>query len=319
MWSILTAMADKHRWRRPRRGASDTATSTTPLPAQTPVQAPARTTAPASEPAGAVTTAAPPAAGPMESGDGSVTESGVESGGLAGTIARSLIVTLFLAAHPKQALVTALALAGAAAASGRPAREVGLVFAAVVVGQTILGWHNDLVDRERDARHAVSRKPIAEGTLDPGTAWFALSIAVLLVIPLSITTGVTAGSFYLGSLVVGILGNVVLRRGPLSFVPWAVSFALYPAYLSYGGFGGEALGDPPVAVLVVLAALLGVGVHFVRAIWGLVADDREGWTYLPLRLGRRLGATRLLLISAAYVVVVLVLVVVVAATQGLTA
>ncbi len=46
--------------------------------------------------------------------------------------------------------------------------------------------------------------------------------------------------------------------------------------------------------MVVLAALLGVGVHLLRSIWGLVADDEDGWTYLPLRLGRRLGATRLL-------------------------
>ena len=37
--------------------------------------------------------------------------------------------------------------------------------------------------------------------------------------------------------------------------------------------------------MVVLAALLGVGVHLLRSIWGLVADDEDGWTYLPLRSG----------------------------------
>ena len=93
----------------------------------------------------------------------------------------------------------------------------------MLVGQTILGWHNDLVDRERDEDHHAPRKPIAEGRLDAGTAWFALTIAVLLVIPLSISTGVTAGTLYLLSLVLGILGNVVLRRGVLSWVTWAAS------------------------------------------------------------------------------------------------
>ena len=58
------------------------------------------------------------------------------------------------------------------------------MLATVLVGQTILGWHNDLVDRNRDARHQTPGKPIAEGKLDPGTAWFALACAVLLVVPL---------------------------------------------------------------------------------------------------------------------------------------
>ena len=64
-------------------------------------------------------------------------------------------------------------------------------------------------------------KPVADGRLDAGTAWYAVVVAVLLVVPLSISTGVTAGTFYLGSLVVGLLGNVVLRRGRFSFLSWA--------------------------------------------------------------------------------------------------
>src|SRR5690606_9169235 len=126
-------------------------------------------------------------------------------------------------------------------------------------------------------------------------------------VPLSISVGVTAGALYLLSLVVGILGNVVLRRGLFSWVPWAVAFALYPAYLSYGGWGGGTEGDPPQVVMVVLAALLGVGVHVLRSIWGLVVDDQEDWTYLPLRLGRRLGATRLRGLAACWTGVVLAL------------
>lgn len=226
-------------------------------------------------------------------------------------------VTLFLAAHPRQALATATALALAALVSGRPVREAGIVFATVVVGQAILGWHNDLVDRERDTVHEASRKPIAQERLDPGTAWYALVVALLLVIPLSISVGVTAGMFYLVSLVIGIVGNVALRRGRLSPLPWMAAFALYPAYLSYGGFGGSTEGDPPQVAVVVASALLGLGVHFLRSIWGLVEDDRDGWTYLPLVLGRRLGATRLLVVASAYTGAVAVLLVLLGSTVGL--
>ncbi len=224
---------------------------------------------------------------------------------------------LLRTAHPKQAVLTALLIGGAAAVAGRPGREVTVVLATVLVGQTILGWHNDLVDRQRDARHQTTGKPIAAGKLDPSTVWFALACAVLLVVPLSIATGVTAGSCYLLSLGTGMLGNVVLRQGVLSWLPWAISFALYPAYLSYGGWGGIAEGSAPEPAMTILAALLGVGVHFLRAIWGLVADNEDGWTYLPLKVGLRLGATKLLALASAYIVLIVAAMGLVGASLGL--
>lgn len=214
---------------------------------------------------------------------------------------------LLRAAHPRQALVTALGLAGAAALAGRPSREILLVLATVVVGQAILGWHNDLVDRTRDQRHHSAGKPVADGRLDPGTVWFVLALAVLVVVPLSVANGLYAAGAYLGSLLIGLVGNWTwLRKGLLSWLPWALSFALYPAFLSYGGFGGKDNGDPPQILVTVLFALLGVGVHLLRALWGLVADNAEGWTYLPLRLGLRLGATKLLLLASVYTAAVVV-------------
>lgn len=233
------------------------------------------------------------------------------------SILDSTPVVLFMAAHPRQAVLTAVGLGSAALVAGRPLREAAVVAATVLVGQTVLGWHNDIVDRERDARHGTARKPVAEGRIDVGSVWYAIVIAVLLVVPLSISTGVTAGTLYLGSLALGLLGNVALRQGRFSFLPWAASYALFPAYLSFGGWGGGAEGDPPQIAMTVLAALLGVGVHFLRSIWGLVADDADGWTYLPLQLGRRLGATRLLILSASYTAVVLAVMAILGGTIGL--
>jgi len=213
---------------------------------------------------------------------------------------------LIRAAHPRQAVVTALAMGVAAALAGRPTRELLLVAGTVLVGQSCLGWFNDLVDRKRDARHQAAGKPVADGRLDPGTVWFWLAIGVFVVVPLSIANGVYAGSAYLLSLLAAVLGTWIwLRKGFFSWVPWAASFGLFPAFLSYGGWGGQDNGSPPEISVTVLAAALGVGVHFLRALWGLVPDNADGWTYLPLKLGLRLGASRLLWVASVYTVGVL--------------
>jgi len=213
-------------------------------------------------------------------------------------------VLLVRAAHPRQALLTAVGVTVVAALAGRTTRELGLVFLTVLVGQAVIGWHNDLVDRTRDQANEAPGKPLAAGTLDPGTVWFALACAVLLVVPLALSNGVTAGSAYLLAMAVGLMGNVSFRRGLLSWVTWAASYALYPAFLSYGGWGGDYLGEAPEITITVLAGLLGVCVHILRALPGLVADNREGQRHLPLRIALRTGAPRLLWITIALTVLV---------------
>ncbi|TNM36558.1 hypothetical protein FHP29_20735 [Nocardioides albidus] len=225
---------------------------------------------------------------------------------------------LLQAAHAKQAVTTALAMGLVAAVAGRPAREAGIVLLTVLVGQTILGWHNDIVDRQRDQAHGLTGKPIAAGRLEVGTAWYAIVVAFLLLVPLATMTGAWAAMYYAASLAVAMLGNIVLRTGVLSWWSWAASYALLPAYLSYGGWGGQAVGEAPEPAIVALAALLGVGIHFMRAVWGLVADHEDGWTYLPLKLGLKLGATRLLALSTLFTVAVVVAMIVVGARVGLS-
>lgn len=233
------------------------------------------------------------------------------------TLAHTTPVLLLRAAHPRQALLTATGLAVAAAISGRAGREVALVFGTVLVGQAVLGWHNDLVDQRRDARRLPSGKPLADGYLEPGTAWFALTCAVLLLVPMAISNGVTAGCAYLASVGVGLVGNVVLRGSLLSWLPWAVAFGLYPAFLSYGGWGGQAEGSPPEVAMVVLAAALGIGVHVLCALPGLVADHEDGVRHLPLRIALKIGATRLLVLAVAWTVLTVVGMLVVGNSVGL--
>lgn len=240
------------------------------------------------------------------------------SGPSGARIARWTPVLLVRAAHPRQALLTAVGLGVSAAASGRPAREVGLVAVTVLVGQALLGWDDDLADEASDRVDQRTAKPLVAGTLERGTLGFALACAVLLVVPLSLSSGIDAGLAYLLSLAVAVVGNRLLRSGPWSWVPWALAFALYPAYLSYGGWGGAADGHPPTVAMTVAAALLGVGAHVLTSLRGLVDDNRAGRRNLPLRLALRVGAPRLLVLTALSCALVIGAILVVAGTVGLS-
>lgn len=232
---------------------------------------------------------------------------------------RGTAVTLVLTAHPLRTLAMAIALAAAAALTGRAGDEVALVLVTVLVGQAALGWFNDVLDRQRDHDAARARKPIARGWIDPGTVSFAASCAVLLVVPLAVSNGTAAGLAYLGSLVCGALSDLFLRRTRFSFVPWAAGFGLLTAFLSYGGWGGGVHGGPPTTAMVVLAALLGIGVHFASSLADLVDDNQAGIRHLPLRIALRTGAVRLLWITAVCTALVCAGIVIAALTVGLVA
>lgn len=225
---------------------------------------------------------------------------------------------LVRAAHPRLALLTAAGMAVAAALSGRPWREVGLVAATVLVGQALLGWYDDLVDERADRADERTDKPLVVGALERGTVGFALACSVLLVVPLSLSSGIRAGLAYLLSLAIAVVGNRLLGATAFSWLPWAFGYALYPAYLSYGGWGGGADGHPPTIAITVVAGLLGIGVHVLGSLRGLVDDNRAGRRHLPLRLALWVGAPRLRVLAALWCAVCVALLGLVGSTVGLS-
>ena len=201
-------------------------------------------------------------------------------------LGETLPVLLVKAAHPRQALVTALGMAVAAGIAGRPLREIGLVFVTVLVGQAMLGWDNDLVDRGRDERHELPDKPIASGLLEPGHGVVQPGLRAAprrAPRPQRRVVGPAAPTSSPCS--IGLLGNRVLRGSVLSFLPWVLQFGLYPAYLAYGGWNGTGTrhaahrGDDRAR-----RHCSGLGVHVLRALPGLVPDNQDGLRSLPLRI-----------------------------------
>jgi 4-hydroxybenzoate polyprenyltransferase len=208
-----------------------------------------------------------------------------------------LVVSLALAAHPVQAMIIALGVAAAALASGRDWREVGLVLGTVLVGRASYGWLNDVADRDRDIAVERQDKVLVREWVDRGTLTFAAAVGVCFLVPMSIGSGTVAGLFHLGSVLAAWLYNTRIKTTPLSILPWALSFALLPPFLSYGGWGGGTHGSAPQQVIVALAALLGVCVHFLDSLPDLVEDNRNGIRSLPLIIALKVGAQPLLWIT----------------------
>lgn len=209
-------------------------------------------------------------------------------------------VSLVLACHPLPTVAMTVALTVAAALTGRPAQECALVAATILTGQLTVGWLNDVVDRGRDQAAGRTDKPVAAGWVDPGTVKFAIACAVLLVIPLSIANGTYAGLAHLGAVASAWAYDLWLKRTLLSWLPYAVSFALLVPFLSYGGLGGGLHGGPPSLWMTAVAALLGIGIHFLNTLPDLVEDKQTGVRHLPLRIAMRIGAPRLLWLSLAW-------------------
>jgi 4-hydroxybenzoate polyprenyltransferase len=227
-------------------------------------------------------------------------------------------LALLLSCHLGPTLAMTVGLTAAAALTGRSALECGLVAATVASGQVTVGWLNDVLDRHRDARVGRQDKPVALGWIDPGTVTFAIACAVLLCVPLSIANGTVAGIAHLLAVASAWLYDLYFKRTWLSWLPYAVSFGLLPAFLSYGGLGGGLHGGPPTIAMTVLAALLGIGVHVLNTLPDLVEDRENGLRHLPLRIALRTGAAKLLWIAVAYTALVAVGIVVAGFTVGVS-
>ncbi len=226
------------------------------------------------------------------------------------------IRSLSRAVHPRQALGFAVVVGTLVALTGRPAREILVSAVAVFVAQLIMGLVNDLLDVDRDRMGGARNKPIAEGVLPPGNASFAIAVLLLLVIPLSLQNGTTAGLYLLATLLVGYVHNRWLHTTPLSWVGWAATFALLTFFVTYGGWGRDTDGSAPLTSFVLLCALLGVCVHFLTSLPDLVVDNQASLKNLPLRIALRTGAPRLMVIAIVATVLVVAALVVSTAQAG---
>ncbi len=227
------------------------------------------------------------------------------------------LVALVLACHPLPTVAMTVALAVAAALSGRPPLQCGLVAVTVLSGQLTVGWINDVLDADGDRQVRRTDKPVAQGVLEPGTVVVATAVATLVCVPLSIANGTAAGIAHLLAVASAWTYDFWFKRTVLSWLPYAVSFGLLPAFLSYGGIGTGMHGAPPTVAMTVAAAFLGIGIHVLNVVPDLAEDDETGVRHLPLRVALRIGAPALRRIGLVWTALSMAGLVVAALTVGL--
>jgi 4-hydroxybenzoate polyprenyltransferase len=189
---------------------------------------------------------------------------------------------LVRACHPEPAVAVTAIAAGLAWGAGAPVLRVAGAFAA---GQLATGWSNDWIDRDRDLRTGRTDKPVVQGSLSPGALRTAAGLATAACVPLSLALGARAGCAHLAAVGSALSYNALLKSGPLSFLPYAVSFGLLPEIVVLATPGGGLA--PPWASAA--GALLGVGAHLANALPDLEDDLAMGVRGLPHRLGRPLS------------------------------
>ncbi|MDQ1630446.1 MAG: hypothetical protein QOC80_418 [Frankiaceae bacterium] len=173
-----------------------------------------------------------------------------------------------------------------AAAAGRSAPGLAATAAAVLAGQLSVGWCNDAVDAERDRRVGRRDKPVARGEVSPRLVGTAAGLALLASVPLSLLSGWRAALVHLVAVLLAWAYDLGGKATVVSVVPYAVSFALLPAFVTLGLPGAP---WPPWWV-VAAGAALGAGAHFANVLPDLDDDVDTGVRGLPHRLGSRISS-----------------------------
>lgn len=201
------------------------------------------------------------------------------------------------ACHPAPTATVTLVVTALAASAGRDAVGLALVAAATLTGQLSVGWCNDAYDADRDRRAAREAKPTVRGDITAPALWRAAAVALVATIALSyLAAGPVGGTAHVLAVLSAWTYNLVLKTTVLSPLPYAVSFGLVPAFVTYG----LTPPSPPAAWLVATCALLGVGAHLANAIPDVASDEEVGAGGLVARIGVRTASVAALvcLVSA---------------------
>lgn len=203
----------------------------------------------------------------------------------------SALRPLVLSCHPGPAFAVTAVATLLAVGAGAPAGTAVLVAAAFGTGQLSIGWSNDWLDATRDAAVGRSDKPLAAGRISRRAVGIAALVAALLCVLLSLALGVLPGVAHLLAVASAWSYNLWLKSSVWSWLPFAFSFGLVPAIVSWSLSGRP----DPAAWAVGTGAALGVAAHLLNVLPDLDDDVATGIRGLAHHLGR----TRTVLLASA--------------------
>lgn len=156
----------------------------------------------------------------------------------------------------------------------------------VLTGQLSIGWSNDAIDAPRDLSNNRIGKPVVAGLVRPTMLWVCAVSALVVSVCVSYAVGgPVGGSAHVIAVLSAWMYNVGVKGTVFSPVPYAISFGLLPAVLTYS----LQTPVPPALWATVVFALLGIGAHIANVLPDIDYDRTAGLRPLPLALGRRVS------------------------------
>ncbi|WP_448073869.1 UbiA family prenyltransferase [Georgenia yuyongxinii] len=196
-------------------------------------------------------------------------------------------LALLRASHLAPTLAVTTVVAVLTVVAGLEPGTGAVLVTAVLAGQLSVGWSNDLLDAERDARVGRTDKPVATGELPRALVRRALAVVLAVCAVASLAAGLLSGLVHLvlgvGS---GWAYNLGLKRTVWSFAPYTVAFGSLPVLVWLALDPGRL----PPGWMVAAGSLLGLGAHLLNVLPDLDDDAATGVRGLPHRLGGRVSA-----------------------------
>jgi 4-hydroxybenzoate polyprenyltransferase len=213
---------------------------------------------------------------------------------------------LIASAHPAPSLIIASIIVALAASAGAGPSTLAVFAVAALAAQLSIGWSNDTFDAGRDQLAGRVDKPIVTGAIGLRPVAAAAGIALGLSVVAGFAVGWWCGLVNVVMIASGWAYNAGLKATLYSGLLYIVGFGLIPV------FAASALPEHPLPRLwtVGVAALLGLGAHFVNVLPDLAGDKLGGVRGLPQRLAEASGpmAVRVvaftLLVGASLIVIV---------------
>jgi 4-hydroxybenzoate polyprenyltransferase len=156
----------------------------------------------------------------------------------------------------------------------------------VFCGQLVVGWSNDLIDYQDDARHNRLNKPLVAGLITPKylQRWLQVMLPIAILVNLFGPLGFIGGGLSLFAIGWAVAYNFSFKFNVFSPLPYAVAFAALPSCMALSK------DQMPPVWMWLGGALFGVAAHFLNVIKDMKQDNQSGIKGLPQRVGTKASA-----------------------------
>ena len=157
------------------------------------------------------------------------------------------------------------------------------IAAAILLGQFVVGWSNDLIDFPRDSAARRVKKPLVAGTITETTLRISIGIAIVVALVVSLLSplGVSGTAIHFLGLLSATAYNLKLKSTLLSVVPYIVSFGALPWAIYV------AADSTPPTWIVLGFIFISSAFHFLNVLKDLESDLNQGVMGMPQVLGRQ--------------------------------